>query len=393
MWIHGGAFVNGTGAVEQYSGAAFARDGVVAVTINYRLGVDGFGHIEGVVENRGLLDQIAALAWVRDNNAAFGGDPDQVPIGGESAGAMSVCSLIAAPPARGLFRRAIAQSGAGHHVLQASTAARVTEAVADSLGVEPTAAGLGSVAVDALIDAQAETTELIAKNPDPARWAEITGNSMAFEPVIDGSLLADRPIDVVAAGDGAPVELLIGSNDDEHALFLVPAGLVDLADENITRFVLGGFGAPETAYELYLDQLEGASPGEVLVAALTDWFFRIPALRMAEARSALGLPTHVYQFGWRSTAGDGRLGACHALEIGFTFDTLGAPSGEALAGRDAPQALAADMHAAWVGFVTGGDPGWPASGEARLTRRFGGHDDGAVLADPEPERRAIWAGR
>ena len=147
VWIHGGAFVNGSGAVSVYDGSTFARDGVVCVTVNYRLGVDGFLVIDGAPANRGLLDLVAALRWVRENIAAFGGDPDAVTIAGQSAGAMSVTTLLSMPAAAGLFRRAIAQSGAGHHVLPAATAAKVTTALADRLGVEPTVEGFAAVPV------------------------------------------------------------------------------------------------------------------------------------------------------------------------------------------------------------------------------------------------------
>ncbi len=391
VWIHGGSFQNGSGAVPLYDGAAFARDGVVAVTINYRLGVDGFAHLPDAPDNRGLLDQIAALEWVRDNISAFGGDPGRVTIAGESAGAMSVTTLTAMPAAEGLFIRAIAQSGAGHHALRPETAARVTLALAQSLGVEPTAAGLGTVPVPDLLAAHVELGLRIAGNPDPALWGEISANLMVFEPVVDGDLLPGLPCAVLAAGGGARVDLLIGSNDDEHALFLYP--IVASVDEARVRGLLAAFQAAPDAYETYTVRTATDRPGELMTAALTDWFFRIPALRLAEARLALGQDTHVYQFGWPSPALDGVLGACHAIEIGFVFDTLAAPAGRAMVGDSPPQRLADDMHAAWVAFVRDGNPGWPAYGEARRTRRFGGHDDGAVLDDPDRERRLAWPHR
>ena len=391
IWIHGGAFVNGSGAVSMYDGSAFARDDVVCVTINYRLGVDGFGVVDGAPANRGLLDQIAALTWVRDNISAFGGDPDRVTIAGESAGAMSVGTLLAVPAARGQFRRAILQSGAGHHVLNPGTAAKVTAEIAARLGVEPTVAGFGSVPVPQLVATQSEVAAFITSTPNPARWAEITVNSMPFEPVVDGELLSQRPIDAITAGAGADIDVLIGSNTDEHALFLIPNGFAAMVDENLLRLLLSGLGADvDRLLSTYRANLPSATPGELLIAVLTDWFFRIPAVRIAEARSDVAAGTFVYEFGWPSPRFDGRLGACHALEIGFTFDNVADPAGFPLAGDAAPQQLATSMHAAWVGFVTHGDPGWPAYGSDRTVRLFGGTDD--LAQDPHRPQREVWDG-
>lgn len=391
VWIHGGSFQNGSSAVPVYDGAAFARDGVVAVTLNYRLGVDGFAHLPDAPDNRGLLDQIAALEWVRDNIATFGGDPDRVTIAGESAGAMSVTTLTAMPAASGLFARVIAQSGAGHYALRPDTATRVTRALAEILGVEPTAAGLQTVPIPDLLAAHVELGVEIAGNPDPALWGEIATNMMVFEPVVDGVGVPGLPYAVLAAGHGAPVDLLIGSNDDEHALFLYP--IVDVVTEAAVRGILVAYQSTADAYQTYTAQTGSDRAGEVMTAALTDWFFRLPALRLAEARLALGQSSYVYQFGWKSPSLDGALGACHALEIGFAFDTLAVPEGRALVGDTPPQALADDMHAAWVAFVRDGNPGWPAYGHERRTRRFGGRDDGAVLDDPDRERRLAWPHR
>src|ERR1700712_688292 len=325
VWIHGGSFVNGSGAVSMYNGAAFARDGVVCVTINYRLGVDGFGYIEGTPPNRGLLDQIAALEWVRDNIAAFGGDPARVTVAGESAGAFSVASLLAMPAAKGLFGRAVLQSGAGQHVLTPATAARVTAEVAARLGVEPTAEALAAVPVDDLIRAQQAVSMAIAAAPDPGRWGDITTNMMTFEPVVDGDILPTRPIDAIAGGGSNDVDLLIGTTTEEHALFLVPTGIAARVGAAQLRALLSLYGVDvETLIAAYQRDRPAATPGEILIAALTDWFFRIPAVRVAEARGALGLDTHFYEFAWRSPEFGGQLGACHALEIGFVFDNLGA---------------------------------------------------------------------
>lgn len=389
VWIHGGAFVNGSGAVTGYDGGAFARDGVVCVTINYRLGVDGFGFIDGTVANRGLLDQIAALEWVRENIEVFGGDPAQVTVAGESAGAMSIATLIAMPRARGLFRRAILQSGAGNHVLRPQTAQKVTRALAERLGVPPTAEGLAGVAIERLVAEQAALSQQISMEPLPDRWGEIATNGMAFEPVIDGEGLPDLPLNAIRAGAGRELDVLIGTTAEEHALFLVPIGLIDMIDDQALNYSLALVGAnPSDVRAAYGN---GGRPGELLLAALTDWFFRIPAIRIAEARAEQGAATYVYEFAWRSTLFGGRLGACHALEIPFVFDALDDPGTSWIAGPDRPpQQIADEMHAAWVTFVRDGKPTWDPYLPQRRVRRFSLPSE--TVSDPRAEQRRLWDG-
>jgi para-nitrobenzyl esterase len=393
VWIHGGAFVHGSGAVPQYDGTAFARDGVVVVTVNYRLGVDGFLHFDdGGPANRGLLDQVAALEWVRDNIAAFGGDPGNVTIAGESAGAMSVTTLLSMPRAAGLFRRAVAQSGAGHHALSPATARRVAGYLAERLGVPLKRAALAEVPLADLVAAQQALSREAATAPDPARWGEITLNAMVFEPVIDGDVLPALPITALRAGAGADVDVLAGSNTDEHTLFLVPNGLADLVTDDLLRLALAGYGLDaEEAVGTYRALDPAATPGDLLVKVATDWFFRLPAIRLAEARAGAPGRTWLYEFAWPSPQFGGRLGACHALEIAFVFDTLLTEGVEPLAGPAAPQELADAMHAAWAGFVRTGDPGWPVYDLAtRPVQVFG--ELSAVVPDPRSAQRALWDG-
>ena len=392
VWVHGGAFVNGSGGVPQYDGSAFARDGVVAVTFNYRLGVDGFLHFgDDGAANRGLLDQVAALEWVRDNIAAFGGDPARVTVAGESAGAMSVTSLLTMPRARGLFSRAVAQSGAGHHAITAGTATRVATALAERLGVPLTREALAAVDPQALVAAQQALSQEIQATPDPARWGELVLNLMAFEPVVDGDVLPALPIRAAEAGAGADVDLLIGTNTDEHALFLVPSGVIDLVDEGVLAMVLGAYGLGAEALAAYRADAPLATPGELMVAVASDWFFRIPALRLAEARAGAVGHTHVYEFAWPSPQFGGRLGACHALEIPFVFDTLDAPGSEAMGGVDAPQEVADVVHRAWVDFVTTGEPGWPVyDPRGGPVQVFGTLT--SVVPDPRGAQRQVWEG-
>ena len=251
VWIHGGAFVNGSSAVPLTDGSAFARDGVVTVALNYRLGAEGFALLPDAPPNLGLLDQVAALEWVRDNVAAFGGDPDEVTVAGESAGAMSIGALLAMPRAAGLFRRAVLQSGAAHHTLTTATAGRVADYLAAELGVPATAAALRGVPIEQVIRAQKVLTRQLQAAPDPARWGEIVANLMMFEPVVDGEILPGPPWQRIAAGSAAGVDVLVGANRHEHRFFLVPTGVVDQVDAQAVAAVATAYGLPDGALDRY----------------------------------------------------------------------------------------------------------------------------------------------
>jgi len=394
VWIHGGAFANGSGSVAGYDGTRFARDGVVCVTINYRLGADGFLYLEDGIANLGLLDQIAALTWVQENIAAFGGDPTNVTIFGESSGGMSVATLMAMPRATGLFRRAIAQSGAGHHVISPATAQRIGQYLAEMLGVEPTRQGIASVPINRLVQAQQELRSAISANPSPALWGEVSANLMPFEPVIDGDLLPARPIDAIAAGAGANVDVLVGNNAEEFRFFLVPTGMINAINEEILSRAVAGYGLPvEETLATYRATRKDATPGDLLEAIIPDWFYRIPAIRMAEAHAQQDAgATHMYEFAWQPPTFEGRLGACHIIEIPFVFDNLDKEGFEGLVGTNPPQQVADAMHAAWVTFATSGNPGWPQFDlQRRATMRFDTTSD--LVEDPRPAERMLWEGR
>lgn len=401
VWIHGGAFVNGSGAVPQYDGSAFARDGIVCVTINYRLAADGFLSVDDEDDqtNLGLRDQIAALRWVRDNIAAFGGDPDRVTVAGESAGAMSVGSLLASPLASGLVHRAILQSGAGHTAINRSEAATVARALAGHLGIEPVRKAFADVPIEDLKRAQRRVTAEVQQLPDPGRWGAVARNMMPFEPLLGDDVLPRMPIEGIAAGSSSEIDVMIGWNSDEMRLFTVPMGAMDLVDDNIVGLALASVGVdPSDAIGVYRSGsatsgsgMGTSAPGDLLAAALTDWMFRIPAIRLAERHTAAGGRAHVYEFTWATDLFDGRLGAAHALEIPFTFDTLDTFGGTMLAGADAPQTLADEMHGSWVSFIRDGDPGWsPYDTGARTTMRFG--VESHTVEDPDRERRELWEG-
>jgi len=394
VWIHGGAFANGNSAVPMYDGRSFARDGVVFVSINYRLGIDGFAYLPDAPApaNRGLLDQVAALEWVRDNIAVFGGDPDRVTIFGESAGAMSVTTLLGMPRAQGLCCGAIAQSGSAQAAATAADALLVTGELSTVLGAEATAARLAALDTPRLVAAQAAVRDAMAAAPDPARFGPtVVATSMAFLPVIDGDILPVHPLAALKAGTGADVPLLTGTNTEEFRLFFVPSGTSGLVtDESLPAF-LGMLGIPAATAAVYRANRPGATAGDVLCALVTDSFFRNPAFAAARARAdAAGpAPTYLYEFAWRSPVLE--IGAGHAMEIPFVFDNLTVPDAEKLTGNGAPASLAAQMHAAWIRFASTGDPGWPAFDASYPVMVFGGTDGpGQVVLDPRGDERTSW---
>ena len=384
VWIHGGAFRNGSSGVPWYFGDRFARDGVVCVTLNYRLGCEGFLYLDDGPANRGLWDQLAALEWVQTNIGAFGGDPDNVTVFGVSAGAMSVVSLLSSARTAGLFGRAIAQSGAGHQVLSPETARSVTQELARRLGVDPTTEGFASVGPDRLVAEQQRLSDDIDTEPDPQRWGEIGLDKLPFAPVLDDELLLARPMDRLAAGAGGDVDLLIGTNRDELRLYLVPNGVIDVIDDGALTGLATRLGLDRLGTDVYAST--ASTPGEIFADVYTDWYFRIPAIRAAEAHQGR---SHMYEFAWRSPAFDGRLGSCHALEVGFVFDTVDEPGGGPLVGPAPPRELATAMHAAWVAFACTGDPGWDAyADDERSTMRF--DQVSSVVSDPRSAQRAVW---
>jgi para-nitrobenzyl esterase len=357
VWIHGGALTRGSSAVPVYDGAAFARDGVVLVSLNYRLGVLGYGLFPDAPANRGLLDQIAALAWVRDNIEAFGGDPARVTVFGESAGAISIGSLLAAPRAAGLFARAVLQSGAPEALPRDRVRAMVRR-MASLLKVPATAEAFGAVALPTLLIAQAAVLR---------RSGPLLGGP-AFGLVTDRDTV---PVDPLVGAAASATPLLLGWTTEEYRLWLAPTGgmrLLDRLGPLAVALARLRTGKDRAAVAALRAAHPGASPAELAGQLITDRLLRDPLRALAGARR--GAPSHLYEFGWRS--GVPGLGACHALELGFVFDTLGREASVRLAGPHAPQELADAMHRAWVDFAVTGDPGWaPWDGDGP-PKQFGG---------------------
>ncbi len=317
VWIHGGAYVTGSGSSELYDGASFARDGVVMVSLNYRLHAFGFLYLDELFDgaqgtgNLGILDQIAALEWVRDNIAEFGGDPDNVTIFGESAGGMSVGTLMGTPAASGLFRRAIAQSGAAQHNISRSAAGRVTERVGDLLDVAPGDwDALRAVDVKRFV---ALSTQIGGVEAAGLLGSEAAGR-MGFQPVIDGVTRSSRAVDLVRAGSAAGVDLMIGTNAEEWRLFIwgVPASVqAFLPDPDVAPYFAGSGRSVDEILKVCAASRPGQSIRDLLCAVETDQMFTIPAIRLADAQLQHTPAVWTYRFSWPTPVLDGCLGACH----------------------------------------------------------------------------------
>jgi para-nitrobenzyl esterase len=404
VWVHGGGFTSGTAGSALYRGRRLAAEGdAVVVNVNYRLGALGFlahralgdpAHRGRVAGNWGLLDQIAALRWVRDHVASFGGDPKNVTVFGESAGAMCISALLAAPAARGLFRAAVIQSGPPY----VHAARRAEDAALDlvhELGMsELSRERLEGVPVRELVDALASLSRRAARPgelPQP------------FIPVVDGAVLPDPPIEAIARGSAAGVATIVGTNRDEMTFFALNDPATEtMGSESLRRRIEQSAPQARAAQvvDLYRDALarrgEPSSPRDLWLAAAGDIVFRWPSLRLAAALRMHDPRTYVYLFTWESPAFGGVLGATHALEIPFVFGTHDDPAISRFAGRGADaDRLSAAMRTSWVSFARCGDPSnalvgrWPPwDPEDRATMVFGRAV--AVEEGPRNEELRVW---
>jgi para-nitrobenzyl esterase len=365
VFVHGGAFIAGSGRGPVYDGTAFA-------TVTYRLGIPGFLLLPDAPDNRGRLDVVAALRWISENASRFGGDPGNVTLAGQSAGAIIVTSIAGAPDAQGLFRRMIVQSGSGTAAFTPVQAGIVTAAVGRELGVAPTAAALGQRSDEELVDVLPRLSGLDIATADAHDPLGIT----PFSLVLDRQP-ADAVADLAAqaaTGRGAPAgELLIGSNLDEGSLYLAPFQDLDASTEADLRSIAARFHpAPDRLVDAYRSAQPSATTAQLRVALLGDAMFGAGTRRFADAYAqAAAARTFVYEFTWRSAATDGKLGSCHLMELPFVFDQVGLPAlhgpGALLGTQPPPGDLAARVHTTWVRFATHGDPGWPAYSQATPT--------------------------
>jgi para-nitrobenzyl esterase len=399
FWIHGGGFTGGSGSSAMYKGSRLSTRGdVVVVTTNYRLGSLGFLNLNELTRgeipatgNEGLLDQVFALEWVHRNIASFGGDPDNVTIFGESAGGMSVGCLLAVPQAKGLFRRAILQSGASSTARPLDKVAQITEQFLAILDVKPDDVdALRSLPVERLLAAQLELTPRLQR-------AGMTGG-LALQPVIDGITLPALPIDAIRGGAAKEVPVIVGSNLDEWKMSVVRDQALQRMDEaellQRVQAILPGqnAGAMVQTYRGALAR-RGAppTPAEIFIAIRSDQSFRMPAVHLAEAQYSQGQSAYNYIFTWPSPMLDGAMGAHHALELGFVFGNYG----EAWGGSGpAADALSTNMQEAWLAFARNGDPScesigrWPPYDDRRTTMLIG--EECHIEEAPYDAERGAW---
>ena len=403
VWIHGGAFVTGSGA--DLDGARLAlRGNVVIVSVNYRLGVLGFFYMPGKTANVGLLDQVAALKWVRDNIKAFGGDPSNVTIFGESAGSVSVCTLMAMPSAKGLFHRVIAQSGACHPMFYSNSRRKnASDQVLSNLNIkEGDIEALRKVPVDTLIKA------------DPTNKAIQSGSTFASDaptlgPVVDGSTLPEHPLKALNKGYAKDIELLIGTNQDEVKLWSAFSPNAPKVDESKmlkrTTNLMRSLGQDEkkakqfiNTYQQARDGKESTEPQDIVDAYLTDFAFRIPSIRLAEVQHVQQPKTYMYLFTWKVKLPGGIKGAVHALELPFVFGLLSKKAiGIFPSKSEETEAISTKMMDSWTLFARSGNPNhneipeWPTyNSEKRSTMLFG--KEIKVVNGPLDQERAAWEG-
>jgi len=395
VWIYGGAYISGFSGDPMYDAALIARQGLVVVTFNYRVGVEGFAQLRDAPANRGLLDQLAVLHWVRQNIARFGGDPERITLVGQSAGAGSIATLLTMPLAAGLFQRAIAQSVPGLYCTPA-LAADIAATLAERLGAAPTAAGLAATDPQRLAD---EADLLSRELPAYAhRWGRVTQVGVPFSPVVDGEVVSDGPWRALTDGRSAGVDLLTDHTRDECRLFQTLGGRIGKTTEQDAATALRIL-APGTAgtdgEQAYRSSYPHTSAEGLFELVHSDAIFRMPTLHLAEAHIAAGGTAFLYELRWPSPALGGALGACHALGVPLLFGTFSSPGARMLLGDEEPSAealtLADEIRRAWTAFAAHGDPGWPTYGaDQRLTRLL----DADSSTAPYPERlsQRIWNG-
>lgn len=389
VWIPGGGYVMGDSGLPEYDAGHLAGSGAVVVSLGYRVGVEGFAQIDGAPANRGLLDQVAALQWVRDNIRVFGGDPDRVTVFGQSAGGGSVAALLAMPRAAGLCRRAVAQSVPGTF-FSAELAADIAAACAAELGLSPTVSDLSAVAPARLPAAGDAISAKMARWRE--RWGPITHRPIPFAPVVDGDVLPDTPWRALAGGAARDVALLVGHTRDEHRLFSLIDGVLGQVTREQAETALRLLAPGQDGARGYREAYPSATDEELYELVNADWLFRMPSLHLAVAQTAGGGRAHLYELTWPAPGAGGGLGACHGLDVPLVFGNLTSGQPAMLIGdppSPAAEELSARIRRAWTGFAAHGDPGWPAyDARRRLAQIF--DTPSTVSAYPEEASRRLW---
>lgn len=363
VWIHGGAYTFGSSAQPDFDGVALARAGLVVVTANHRLGFEGFGHVpngrEGVFpDNRGLLDQVAALRWVRENIAAFGGDPDNVTVAGQSSGATSAACLMVMDRARGLFRRVIAHSAvAPVHSLE--LAAATTTEVAAAAGCADTAEALLSTTPQTLVAACDRVLDGYRR--DPSSGPRHYGSAI-HAPVVDGEVLPADPLTGLAAGRAPDLDLLVCHTAEESWLFDAVGGSPKVTTAEQLAAFAADFRLPDGLVTAYRAALPQAPTLDVYLAIFGDLMFGEYTRRLAEAHARAGGRAHASRFVRRPDGPGAPARAWHCADVPFAFGNLDADAVRFLIGGPpdpADRRLSGQMVRAWADFAGTGDPGWP----------------------------------
>jgi para-nitrobenzyl esterase len=392
VWIHGGGFFGGGNASPWYRGGPFARDGVVLVSINYRLGAEGFLEMPGAPASRAVRDWVRALEWVQENIAAFGGDPGRVTIAGQSAGGSACAALLGVPAARGLFRSVVCMSGAAALRQTADGVRAVTARMAKELGIRTLSqAALEELPAERILAAQQAVTAAgmgaTAGREDRQAVIDLLadGIRLPWAPWTDGEVITEEPLQAAGSPEQSGVSLLAGATAHEFNMAWMAADWI-AADTVAEGLAKAGVPAPLAA--AYLDRA-GQQPCRAVGQAITDRTFRVPAQQLAAAKAEAGGAAYAYDFRWAATAGSLPGLAFHCLDVPFVFDALGEPGVQEVAGPAPPASLAAAMHGAWVRFVTDGDPGWARyQAGGRPVMVFA--EPSAVHEDPLQMERAAW---
>jgi para-nitrobenzyl esterase len=383
VWIHGGGYFGGCNASPWYRGGPFARDGVVLVSVNYRLGAEGFLEVPGAPANRAVRDWVRALEWVQENIAAFGGDPGRVSIGGQSSGGGASATLLGVPAARGLFRGAICMSGSTAFGQTAEGVRAVTAAMAQQLGIaDLNRVSLEQVDAGPILAAQEAVMGVMmaaGAQQDPAAVAGVLsgGIPLPFAPWADGEVVTEPALRAAQRGD---VRILVGATANEFNMAFLGA---DWITAGMVRDGLAAAGVPGSQVKEYLDR--PGRPCDIVGQAVTDRTFRAPAQHLAETAP----DAWTYDFRWSASGGPLPGLAFHCLDVPFAFDNLQEPGVAEATGGAAPAGLATTIHKAWAGFVTDGDPGWPKyDADTRTTMLF--NAESAAGQDPLRMEREAW---
>ncbi|MER5199393.1 carboxylesterase/lipase family protein [Streptomyces sp. NPDC002755] len=391
LWIHGGAYTFGSSAQPDFDGAALARAGVVVVSCNYRVGFEGFGHVPGFPANRGLLDQVAALHWVRENIAAFAGDPGNITVAGHSAGAGSAACLMVMEEARGLFRRAVAHS-VPHGFFGVEAAAAITSRIAAEAGVPATAAGLLSASPQALVAAADKVAG--ACGTDPVTPVQAF-DPVVFQPVIDGEVLPGDPLRALASGIARDVDLLVCHTLEEY-WFLHEVGAVrEVSSEPELAGFAEALALPARLVAGYRALMPDAPVLDRYLALFGDAVFGEYSSRLAEQHARAGGRAYLSRFARRRARPGGGTRPWHTADIPFAFGNLDAAGADFLIGGtpDAQdRALSRRMLRAWADFAACGDPGWPAVTDDGTTVRVWAVPDDHLSDDGASAVRALWRG-